>query len=132
MARYQLLCPAYCLMPDHAHFVWMGMNPQSDQKKAASFFRRATNRVLSPEKWQQEAYDSVLREEQRKRGAFQTVCRYVLENPARCEPVACVDDYAYAGAMVPGFPDLAPHQEDFWDVFWRIYNERMERDRSAP
>ena len=30
-ARSHLLCPAYCLMPDHLHLVWMGLRQQSDQ-----------------------------------------------------------------------------------------------------
>jgi putative transposase len=27
MARHHLHCAAYCLMPDHAHFLWMGFGP---------------------------------------------------------------------------------------------------------
>ena len=30
-ARSHLLCPAYCLMPDHLRLVWMGLRQQSDQ-----------------------------------------------------------------------------------------------------
>lgn len=36
--RYEMLCPTYCLMPDHAHFVWMGIAPTTDQRLAATFF----------------------------------------------------------------------------------------------
>lgn len=49
MVRYDMLCPTYCLMPDHAHFVWMGIAPLADQRSAATFCRRATNRLLAPE-----------------------------------------------------------------------------------
>ena len=38
MVRYDLLCPTYCLMPDHAHFIWMGIAPKTDQRGAATFF----------------------------------------------------------------------------------------------
>ena len=38
-ARIQLLCPAYCLMPDHLHLVWMGLHQQSDQLNAMKFLR---------------------------------------------------------------------------------------------
>ena len=31
-AREGLLCPAYCLMPDHLHFVWMGLRLDTDQR----------------------------------------------------------------------------------------------------
>lgn len=30
-AREGLLCPAYCLMPDHVHLVWMGLRRDTDQ-----------------------------------------------------------------------------------------------------
>ena len=40
-ARYQLLCPAYCLMPDHAHFLFMGLSDTSNQRNAVKFFRKA-------------------------------------------------------------------------------------------
>ncbi len=30
-AREGLLCPVYCLMPDHVHFVWMGLRLDTDQ-----------------------------------------------------------------------------------------------------
>src|SRR5437867_8679198 len=31
-AREGLLCPAYCLMPDHLHLVWMGLRRDTDQR----------------------------------------------------------------------------------------------------
>jgi len=130
--RYELLCPIYCLMPDHAHFVWMGVATATDQRGAAAFFRRATNCVLAPKKWQREAYDSVLREEQRKRGAFQAACQYVRENPVRAGLVVARQEYAFSGAVVPGFPDLDPQRADYWEVFWRVYNAKVERATVAP
>jgi hypothetical protein len=47
-ARYNLLCPIYSLMPDHLHFVWMGLSVESDQMVAIAFFKdlpRAANRA---------------------------------------------------------------------------------------
>ncbi len=29
-AREGLLCPVYCLMPDHIHMVWMGLRSDTD------------------------------------------------------------------------------------------------------
>ena len=48
MVRYSLLSPCYCLMPDHAHFVWMGVDDTADLTLAAEFFRRQTNLLLAP------------------------------------------------------------------------------------
>jgi putative transposase len=47
LARYQLACPAYCLMPDHLHLLWLGLAPSSDQRLAAQFFRQHMNRLLA-------------------------------------------------------------------------------------
>ena len=130
MVRYSLLSPAYCLMPDHAHFVWMGLDEASDLKLAAEFFRRQTNSLLAPMSWQKEPFDHVLREHERKRGAFGSVCYYVLENPVRKGLAEKWADWAFSGAILPGYPDVDPRREDFWDVFWEIYYKRV--DPSAP
>jgi putative transposase len=127
MVRYHLVNPAYCLMPDHGHFVWMGVASESDQSLAAEFFRRQTNAILCPLRWQKESYDHVLRENERMRGAFQTVCHYVLENPVRKGLVPAWDGYEFSGAAVPGYPDLQPRRDDYWEVFWKIYNAKVSR-----
>jgi REP element-mobilizing transposase RayT len=133
LVRYGLLCPAYCLMPDHAHFVCVGIEDTSDQKLAVEFFRRQTNASLAPHCWQREAYDHVLREEERTRGAFSAGCSYVLDNPARKGLAQNRDEYPFSGAMLPGYPDVDPRREDFWDVFWKIYNAKVSgRAKSAP
>src|SRR6266478_628037 len=48
-ARERLFCPAYCLMPDHLHFVWIGLSVQSNQRNAVKFFREHLNRMLAGE-----------------------------------------------------------------------------------
>ncbi len=126
IVRYELMCPVYCLMPDHLHVIWIGCAPQSDQKVAATFFRRTTNLLLSPNKWQREPFDHVLREEERNCGAFQATCQYVLENPVRKNLSVQWKEYAFSGAVLPGFPDLDPRRGDFWEVFWKIYNRKLE------
>jgi len=130
MVRYSLLSPCYCLMPDHAHFVWMGVDDTADLTLAAEFFRRQTNLLLAPMRWQKEPYDHVLRESERKRGAFGAVCQYVFENPVRKGLVGKWPEWGFSRAILPGYPDVAPRREDFWDVFWKIYNQRV--DPSAP
>jgi putative transposase len=97
LAHHNLLCPIYCLMSDHAHFIWLGVGPGSDQRRAVTEFRRTTNRLLAPQRWQREAYDHVLRDTERQRDAFPAVCWYVLENPVRKGLVADWKDYSYSG-----------------------------------
>ena len=132
MVRFDLLCPVYCLMPDHAHMIWVGCRRRADQRRAVAFFRRETNAWLAPNKWQREPYDHVLRENERAQGAFQAACTYVLENPVRKNLSGRWDEYEFAGAMVPGMPDLEPRREDFWEVFWKIYNQGVTEGEAAP
>lgn len=49
----------------------------------------------------------------------------VCENPVRAGLVAAWPDYPYLGALVPGYPDLDPRDEDRLDQFWRIYAKQV-------
>jgi hypothetical protein len=123
MARYGLVCPAYTLMPDHAHVVWLGIGESSSQRDAMKFFRGMTSTVLSPHAWQRQAYDHVLTELERGRGAFAMACAYVFDNPRRGGLANDWREYPFVGAMVPGFPTLDPRRAGFWELFWKVYNE---------
>lgn len=125
LVRYHLLCPVYCLMPDHVHFIWIGCSQESDQRAAALVFRRLTNGALIPQRWQLQAFDHVLRDEERKRGAFRAVCHYVMENPVRMNLVTKWAAYPYSGAIVPGLADLDPRREDFWEVLWKEHTRKV-------
>ena len=63
LARYRLGCPTYCLMRDHMHLLWVGLCADSDQRIAASFFRKYAGRILMRTNcaFQKQAYDNVLR-----------------------------------------------------------------------
>jgi REP element-mobilizing transposase RayT len=128
--REKVWCPTYCLMPDHLHLVWMGMRRESDQLNAMRFLRRQLTPVLRPHKFQHQAHDHVLREDERKRGVFARVCFYVLANPDRAKLVADGGDWPFSGVIVPGYPELHPMQEGFWEKFWKLY--AAERDSESP
>ncbi|MDO8540520.1 MAG: hypothetical protein Q7S40_08815 [Opitutaceae bacterium] len=123
LGRYGVVCPAYCLMPDHGHFLWIGLNEMSDQRLAAAAFREGWNFELRPggRQLQRQPFDHVLREEERERGAFAAVAQYIFENPVRAGLVEKWENYPFLGALVPGYPILDPREEDYWDRFWRIY-----------
>jgi len=131
LVRYEMLCPAYCFMPDHVHLVWMGTDASTDQRLAVEFFRRQTNQLLAPFSWQKEPYDHVLREPEREHGAFSAVCHYILANPVRAGLVAKWEDYGFSGACLPGFPDVDPRRGDFWEVFWKVYAKQVGRSVAA-
>lgn len=127
-AREGLLCPAYCLMPDHLHLVWMGLRPDSDQRNGMAFLRTHLEPLLAPQRFQHQAHDHVLKEEERRRNAFATVCHYILANPARAELVKPPGEWAFNGAVLPGYPKLHPLQGDFWPKFWKLYAQAKHPD----
>ena len=124
LVRHDQLCPTYCLMPDHMHFLWMGTAPDSDQILAARYCRQYVNALLNPYRLQHQPYDHVLREHERAKAAFQKTAYYVLQNPVRAGIVGTASEYAYSGCMVPGYPDLDVHDAEFWRKFWTVYEKR--------
>ncbi len=140
MFRYGLLCPIYCCMPDHIHFLWVGILEGSDQRTAVKFFRAQLNPIMEEfgARFQQQSYDHVLREDERERSAFENVVEYIARNPerARLVPVDKFPDYKYTGCLVPGYPDLSPWQDDYGDLLWRIYarlrDNRLTRSNGNP
>ena len=127
-AREGLFCPAYCLMPDHIHLMWMGLRRDSDQKNGMSFLRTHLEPLLSPHQFQPQPHDSVLREEERKRNAFAKICFYILANPVRAGLIKESEIWPFCGAIVPGYPDLHPLDEDFWPQFWKLYLAALAPD----
>ena len=122
-AREGLVCPIYCLMPDHLHLVWMGLRLDSDQINGMAFLRTYLEPELSPAKFQPQPQDEVLREEQRKRNAFAKVCYYIAANPARAELIGEKENWPFMGSVIPGYPKLDPLNEDYWSKFWRIFDK---------
>ena len=131
MFRYGLCCPIYCCMPDHIHLLWMGILDGSDQRQAIKFFRVQLNACLEKlgARLQHQPYDHVLREEERERSAFETVAEYIARNPERAGLVSRdgFREYPFTGCLVPGDPDLSPWQDQYWDLFWRIFS-RLRTD----
>ncbi|MFU8892519.1 MAG: hypothetical protein ACNA8L_02720 [Luteolibacter sp.] len=125
MARYSLHCPGYCLMPDHAHFLWMGMGDGSDQLLASRFFRKHWNVALRSRgvELQPQAYDHVLREDERRPDAFEDTVIYIFCNPQRAGLVDDWVDWPNRGSVLPGYPEIpSAGFGEFWPVFWKIHN----------
>lgn len=127
-AREGLICPVYCLMPDHIHLVWMGLSLNTDQLNGMAFLRTHLKSNLMPAKFQHQAHDHVLKEEERHHNAFALVCNYILMNPVEKSLSNTPIAWPYNGCVVPGYPDLHPLQDDFWNKCWKIYNKLRQPD----
>lgn len=125
LARECLCCPAYCLMPDHGHFLFVGYDTQSKQRAAVRWMRREWNVLLSPISLQHQPYDEVLDEADREREAFANVSGYILRNPLRAGLVDAWQDWPYSGAMFPGYPKLNPRKHNFWIDFWKAHHKHL-------
>jgi hypothetical protein len=132
MFRYALCCPIYCCMPDHLHLLWVGILERSDQRNAAKFFRAHLNPILEKlgARFQQQPHDHVLSEAERERDAFPSMVEYIARNPERAGLVKAdrYREYPFTGCLVPGYPALKPWQENYWDLFWRLY-ARLSQNR---
>lgn len=124
--RYALACPCYVLMPDHWHLVWMGLTDASDQHLATAFLRKHLRPLLGPARLQDRAHDHVLREDERKRQGFQSMCGYVLQNPARAGLCPDWRQWAHLGAVVIGYPAMDPREAGFWPDYWKIYSRVID------
>jgi putative transposase len=124
--RHETACALYVLMPDHGHFLLLGLGNRADQRMAVAYFRRQWNTLL-PEgiRLQRQAYDHVLRENERARDAFASVAGYILQNPVRKDLVERAEDWPYAGSLVPGYATLNPHAARFWDWLWKAIEEKQ-------
>jgi hypothetical protein len=120
-AREGLFCPAYCLMPDHIHLVWMGLWLNSDQLRGMVFLRTYLQSALAPAKFQPQAHDNVLRQVEREHDAFAKVCFYILNNPMEAKLVVKPGAWNFSGAVLPGYPTLHPLGNNYWDKFWKLY-----------
>jgi len=121
--RYAFACPIYCLMPDHIHMVWIGIEGRTDQLKASKYFRRQVGEPLKKLgfEFQHQPYDHVLRDDERIESAFVNLVEYIARNPERkgLVPPDSFRDYKFTGCLIPGYPELELWQSDFWSRFWR-------------
>ena len=130
-SRYFLLCPGYCLMPDHAHFLWMGLTESSDQRNATKFFRTGWNRILAEDgvSLQKQSYDHVLDEDERNRTEFEDTLLYILKNPERAGLVEDWQEWPFLGAVASGYPDLDTRKKFgiYCGTMWKIHHRERAR-----
>ena len=126
LSRERLGCLAYTLMPDHAHFLIIGLSDQSDQATAIRWFRREWNSLLDPMELERQAFDDLLREKDRERDALQSTAHYIFENPVRAGLVEQWQDWPYSGCCLPGYPHLDPRKSHYWVNFWKAHAHQVQ------
>ena len=90
---------AYCIMPDHIHFLAEGLLPSSDfsnfvktlKLKTCRVYRRSSSQPL----WQKKYFDHVLRPNE----PVEPVAYYIWMNPVRKGLFRTVGEYPFAGSL---------------------------------
>jgi REP element-mobilizing transposase RayT len=137
--RYGFACPIFCLMPDHFHMLWMGLSETSDQLLAMKHFRKTTNESLGRLSYelQDQAYDHVLCNDEKRDSGFREAVEYIARNPERANLLQPGEfaSYKFSGCVIPGYPELRPFEPEFWEKFDRVISflrkEGLMRPRSG-
>jgi putative transposase len=95
---------AYCLMPDHFHFLAEGLEPSSDLRsfvqtfklKSSRAYRQRTSRIL----WQKKFFDRILRTNE----SPDSVAWYIWLNPVWKGLASRPGAYPFAGSFTAAFP----------------------------
>lgn len=124
LVRYHLCCYGYSLMPDHGHFLLIGLNDRADQLAFVREFTRAWNQLLHPLGLARQAYDTVLRESDRQAGGFADLANYIWHNPVRAKLVGDWCDWEHLGSVLPGYASLDPRKAYFRENFWKGYQHQ--------
>jgi putative transposase len=89
---------AYCLMPDHLHALFTGLNEAADNRKCADRFRQLSSfhfeRTFVSTLWQEGYFDRTLRDDE----STLDVVAYIVFNPVRAGLCGQAIDYPYSGS----------------------------------
>ena len=93
---------AYCLMPDHLHFL---VSPEHNGLSVLSFVNQYKGKTTNAswqvgwrgKLWQPRSYDHIVREEEDLR----VIAQYILDNPVRAGLAERVEEWLWCGQMNP-------------------------------
>ena len=98
-ARYGFEIHAYCVMPDHLHFLAEGVAEASNLLQFVASFKQTTafefQRRWAQRLWQFKYFDHILR----KADALESVAWYIWMNPARKGLCQTAQKYRYSGSF---------------------------------
>ena len=114
---HQFLVDAYCVMPDHLHFLVLGMAPTSNLLSFAKSFKQKTAYIFQKDHdtrlWQKNFYDHVLRSNENST----LVAAYIWMNPVRKGLCKSSEDHAYSGSFTRPWKKLA--EVEPWVPPWK-------------
>jgi putative transposase len=130
--RHCFLLHAFCLMPDHLHFLSEGNSRQSNLLGFVTAFKQRTafahkHRGQGP-LWQTKFYDHILR----ARDKLELVACYIWANPVRARLCEDAASYPLSGSQTLGWKKLCANS-NLWEPPWKELlpgSPRKERGES--
>jgi putative transposase len=113
---HSFLIDAYCLMPDHLHFLAVGITPSSNFLRFVKSFKQKTAYLYVQKThlrlWQRNYYDHILRSNEEPR----SVAAYIWLNPVRRGICKDFEQHPYSGSF--SRPARTP-TEPSWTPPWK-------------
>jgi REP-associated tyrosine transposase len=115
--RHQFIVDAFCVMPDHLHFLGLGMVPTCNLLIFAKSFKQKTAYLYQKEHglrlWQKNFYDHVLRTGE----TSNKVASYIWMNPVRKGLCKNFEEYPYWGSFTRLWK--MPGDAESWTPPWK-------------
>jgi len=110
---------AYCLMPDHLHFLAEGRSQTSDLLDFVKSFKIKTSRIharkTSQPLWQKKYFDHILRTGE----SPESVAWYIWMNPVRGGMSSALGEYPFSGSFTGLMERLASSSPELWTPPWK-------------
>jgi putative transposase len=115
--RHQFIVDAFCVMPDHLHFLAMGMAPTSNLLNFAKSFKQKTAFLYQKQHglrlWQKNFYDHILRPGETPNH----VAAYIWMNPVRKGLCKNFEEYPFSGSFTR--PWRISRDVEIWMPPWK-------------
>jgi putative transposase len=122
---------AYCVMPDHLHFLAEGLLPSSDLAKFVMTLKiktsRAYSRKTSRPLWQKKFFDHILRADEQ----VEPVAFYIWMNPVWKGLSRTIGEYPFAGSFTQMAARIPPSLP-LWNPPWASKTPASEGGRYMP
>jgi putative transposase len=117
-AQYNFSLHAYCLMPDHLHFISEGHTEACDLIKFVNQFKQSTSYEFTHQNpkplWQKRYYDHILRPED----VIENVAAYIWWNPVRKNLCTNPNLYKLSGSQTLLWMNHVSHPPN-WQPPWK-------------
>jgi putative transposase len=112
-AKHSFLLHAYCVMPDHIHFLAGGQDVDSDLLKFLNEFKSRTayrfKKECNQRLWERSYHDHILR----KNDAIESVASYIWSNPVRKGLCKHPQEFPFSGSLTMDWMSSAGVEHTF-------------------